>query len=303
MAGGSMKDIKRRIKSVESTGQITKAMELVASSKLRRAKERASQSRPYFETIYQTICDISNANTEFSSVFVREREVKAVLLVVIAGDRGLAGGYNTNIFKLVKADIDALQKQGKEVKVVAIGKKAVEHYEKRDVTLVSKYPGIAEDLDQIRVDRISKTVTSLFISDEIDEAYVYYTQFISALSQEPTKMKLLPVVNITNDAPQADATGEGENTAGEKAENYIEYEPSPEGVFDAIVPQYISGILYGAVLESFASEQGARRTAMESASDNASAMIDALSLKYNRARQAAITQEISEIVSGGNASN
>lgn len=293
MAGGSMKDIKRRIKSVESTGQITKAMELVASSKLRRAKERAQAARPYFETIYQTICDISSANTEFSSAYVREREVKTVLYIVIAGDRGLAGGYNSNIFKLVKAQTEKQRELGRNVKIIAVGRKAVEHYEKRDVDIVGKYPGIAENLDQLRVSRISRLVSSLFCDEEIDEAHIFYTQFISALSQEPLMMKILPVVNIS-DYSRAEADGLA-------SFGYVEYEPSPEAVFDSIIPQYISGILYGAVVESFASEQGARRTAMESASDNVTEMVEALSLQYNRARQAAITQEISEIVSGSSA--
>lgn len=288
MAGGSMKDIKRRMKSIESTGQITKAMELVASSKLRRAKERAQAARPFFETLYETICDISSANSDLTSVYVRAREVKAVLLIIIAGDRGLAGGYNSNIFKLAEAAAAKKQAEGKTIKVIAIGKKAVEHYEKSDFEVIAGYSGIAEDLDQLRVSRLANLIAKRFCEEDADEVFLYYTQSLSALSQLPAEMKILPLLDIKTDS-------------NEENNNYVEYEPSPEVVFDAVVPQYISGILYGAVVESFASEQGARRTAMESASDNADEMINALSLQYNRARQAAITQEISEIVSGSTA--
>lgn len=277
MAGGSMKDIKRRIKSIESTGQITKAMELVASSKLRHAKERALAAAPFFDELYKTICDISSYNTDFSSIYVQPRTLKNSLFIVIAGDRGLAGGYNSNVLKLAnKAMI------GKNAKVIAIGKKAVDHYDKAGI-MVAGFSGVAEDLDQLRVERISRVVIDMYQRGEVDEVFIYYTQFISALSQEPLALKVLPLADIS------DATAK---------KTYVEYEPSPGEVFDTIVPYYVSGIIYGSMVESYASEQGARRTAMESANDNAKEMIDKLSLSYNRARQAAITQEISEIVAG-----
>lgn len=286
MAGGSMKDIKRRIKSIESTGQITKAMELVASSKLRRAKDRAFNAQPYFNTLYKTICEISTMNEDISSIYTHKNPVKSRLFIVIAGDRGLAGGYNSNVLKLANAAINKTIAEGKEAKIIAIGKKAVEYYDKRDM-LTTGFPGVAERLDLVRTNKISEEALKLFDSQEVDEVYLYYTQFISALTQEPFEMKVLPLTNITSKVEAAEL----------KSSSWI-YEPSPEGVFNAIVPDYITGMIYGAVVESFASEQGARRTAMESASDNADEIIDKLSLKYNRARQASITQEISEIVSG-----
>lgn len=276
-----MKDIKRRIKSVESTGQITKAMELVASSKLKRAKERAEQASPFFDTLYRTISDIAAASTEDASVYTKEREVKSSLFIVVAGDRGLAGGYNNNVFKLADGAME-----GKNPKIIAIGKKACDRYE-RTGNMIKGFPGVAEDLDKIRVDRIADIVVSMFKKDEVQEVYIYYTQFISALSQQPLELKILPLQNLS----------EGRSAASSQ----VLYEPSPQAVFNSIVPDYISGVLFGAVLESYASEQGARRNAMESANDNAKEMIDNLSLKYNRARQAAITQEISEIVSGAGA--
>ncbi|MFZ2539975.1 MAG: ATP synthase F1 subunit gamma [Oscillospiraceae bacterium] len=280
MAGGSMKDIKRRIKSIESTGQITKAMELVASSKLRHAKERAIAAAPFFDELYNTICDISSYNSDFSSVYVQPREVKNSLFIIIAGDRGLAGGYNSNVLKLANKAMN-----GKNVKVLAIGKKAVDHYEKAGI-MVAGFAGVAEDIDHLRVEKIAKVAIDMYKIGEVDEVFIYYTQFISALSQEALALKVLPLSDISENKVQ-------------KA--YVEYEPSPEEVFDTIVPYYVSGIIHGSVVESYASEQGARRTAMESANDNAKDMIDKLSLSYNRARQAAITQEISEIVSGAGA--
>lgn len=288
MAGGSMKDIKRRIRSIESTGQITKAMELVASSKLRKAKERAAAAAPFFTTLYETMCDIATSDSELSSIYTRPREVKNSLYIVIAGDRGLAGGYNSNILKMANAAME----NGKNPKVLAIGKKATEFYEKRDLLAIG-FPGVAENIDQIKVSQIASIAVNMYKNGEVDEIYLYYTEFVSALSQVPSELKVLPLANLS------DANDPADNSA--KKRSLTTYEPSPEAVFDAIVPEYVSGMLYGAVVESFASEQGARRTAMESASDNAEEMITKLSLSYNRARQAAITQEISEIISGASA--
>lgn len=288
MASGSMKDIKRRMKSIESTAQITNAMELVASSKLRRAKERALNAAPFFETLYQTISDIASMNTDLSSIYTKSRPVKSALLIVIAGDRGLAGGYNTNILKLANAKIEEYKANSITPKVLAIGKKAVEYYEKRDL-LYAGFSNVAEDINQIRVLNISKIAVDLYKKEEVDEIFLYYTQFISALTQEPFELKVLPINDIKNDPETKDTN------------QLCIYEPSPEEVFENIVPDYIGGMIYGAVVESYASEQGARRTAMESANDNAKEMIEALSLSYNRARQAAITQEITEIISGAGA--
>lgn len=280
MAGGTMRDIRRRIRSVESTGQITKAMELVASSKLRRAKERAQNAAPYLDLLYRTICDIAAVNLELSSEFVRSRPVEHSLFIVIAGDRGLAGGYNSNILKLA----DAAMKD-KNVRVVAVGRKAVEHYSRMGV-LEKGFANAAESLDLLRAGKIAEMVVDLYKNGSVDEAYLFYTHFVSPLTQQPMALKMLPLSDIGGDSlPRA----------------VVEYEPSSEAVFDYIVPEYIKGMLYGGIVESFASEQGARRTAMESASDNAQEMISNLSLALNRARQAAITQEITEIVSGSNA--
>ena len=272
MAGAGMKDIKRRIKSVESTRQITKAMELVASSKMRRAKERAERTQPQFRLLYETISDIASRNRDLSSTYVRARKQDHACVIVIAGDRGLAGGYNSNVFKTADALLQGLPSPI----VVPIGKKAVEFYGKR------KYE-ILDDM-QMSVDELG--LCRRYKSDRFDSLYVVYTKFVSALTQEPATVQIFPI----------SAIGE---TSSKKSE--ILYEPSAEAVFEAIVPQYLAGLLNGAIAESYASEQAARRNAMESATDNADEMIEQLGLKYNRARQGAITQEITEIVAGAQA--
>ncbi len=281
MASGNMKDIKRRMKSVQSTMQITKAMELVASSKLRHAKERVIKSRPYFETIYQTMARIAQDTREEDSVFTKVRPVKKSLFIVIAGDRGLAGGYNSNVLKLAASEM-----ADKTACVITVGKKSQEYYAKRDVQVLADYPGIAETMRIQDTHEMVAQMLDLYKKGGIDEAYICYTEFVSPMTQEARCKKLLPL------------SFEKKNEEKGKVHALTEYDPSPEAVFSAIVPEYLHGMLYGAVVESYASEQSARRMAMESASDNASEMIENLNLSYNRARQAAITQEITEIVAG-----
>ena len=280
MAGASMKDIKLRIKSVESTMQITKAMELVASSKLRHAKERVEKSRPYFEVLHEALTQIAYSNAEFHSPYLTQRTVKRTCYVVIAGDRGLAGGYNSNILKAVAAHAD-----GKEFCVLPVGKRALDYYQRRNVEILTDRFAVAGDLEVSGCFSIAGILAKGFLAGEFDEIYVAYTNFVSMLSQQPAVLKLLPL----NYDPGAAGSGPRQLTL---------YEPSSEEVYDAIVPEYLAGIVYGALCESVASELGARRTAMDAASKNAGEMIDSLSLNYNRARQAAITQEITEIVAG-----
>ena len=280
MASGNMKDIKRRIKSVQSTMQITKAMELVASSKLRHARERVTKSRPYFNTIYKTMARIAQDTKAADSIYTKPRQIKKSLFIVIAGDRGLAGGYNSNVLKLAASEM-----QGKNPCVVTIGRKAQEYYAKRDIEVIADYPNIAETMQIQDTHPIVNDMLSRYKKGEIDEVYILYTEFVSPMTQEARCKKVLPL------AFEADETTE-------KAKSLTEYDPSPEAVFASVVPEYLNGMLYGAVVESYASEQSSRRMAMESASDNASEMIENLNLSYNRARQAAITQEITEIVAG-----
>lgn len=281
MATGNTKSIKRRIKSVESTLQITKAMEVVSSSKLRKAKEKADKARPFFNALYETMCDIQAENSGFLSPYTRNREVKTVMLVVIAGDRGLAGGFNSNVLKLAQARINELE--GCEVQIIAIGKKAVEYFTKRGYNVVKSYSGIGEDLRINHAAAIADDIVTPYKNGKVDRVELFNTEFISPLVQQAQSLAILPV-EIADDSI--------------RRRELPVYEPSAEAVFNAIVPKYITGIIFGAVVDSFAAEQAARRTAMENASDNASEMISHLSLVYNRARQASITQEITEIVGG-----
>ena len=278
-----MKDIKRRIKSVESTKQITKAMELVASSKLRKAKKTVENARPYFKILYETIIKIAADTRGIKSDYVIPRGSEKRGYIVIAGDRGLAAGYNSNVLK------EALNHMGGiKHPVVAVGRKSSDYFSKRDYPVHAKYESRAENIDIPQINKITEAALKLNNDKEIDELYIVYTEFVSALLQEPHVIKLLPLKF-------------DENELKAKKSSLITYEPSAEELFDYLVPKYIDGLIFGAIVESFASEQGARRTAMESATDNANEMIDSLQLKYNRARQASITQEISEIVAGAEA--
>ena len=271
--------------------QITKAMELVASSKLRKAKEKADKARPYFNALYETMCGIQRENPGFFSQYMKKRDVRTVLLVVIAGDRGLAGGFNSNVLKLAQARINELQAAGQSVKIVAIGKKSYEYFAKRGYDISESYINIAEGIKIYIAGNISDKIVYPFVKGEIDRVELFRTEYVSPLVQRAESLPLLPL----------DIHAEKSDSEQPKLEELPIYEPSARDVFDSIVPKYITGIIFGAVVDSFASEQAARRTAMESASDNASEMISNLSLLYNRARQASITQEITEIVGGASA--
>ena len=277
-----MKEIKTRIKSVESTKQITKAMELVSSSKFRKAKERAESARPYFNTLYNTVQDIAKNTSNSRNVFLKERKVNNVCYIVIAGDRGLAGGYNSNILKAVIAH----NKLGTG-KVITVGKKAKESLSKRGYEVIDYIESVEKCVYE-DANRVAQTAMEAYKNGEVDEVNLVYTEFISALSQEPKIVKLLPVtIDNTNTEKEV-----------KKGRAAVQYLPSADAVLGYVLPKYVSGSVYGAIAESFASEQAARRTAMESATDNANEMISKLELVYNRARQAAVTQEISEIVGG-----
>ena len=281
MAGVSTKEIKNRIRSMESTKQITKAMEMVAASKLRRAQAQIAASRPYFEILHRTIEDITRANRDFSSPYLKKREGKKILYLVIAGDRGLAGGYNSNVLKLVYSQI-----QGQDATVLPIGKKAVDSFQNKGVPILTQSYAEAASVGIGDCFSIAKQVCQAFLAGQYDEVYVAYTGFVSMLAQTPDFMKLLPL-----EKPESK-----EAEPPRRCDTL--YEHPAEEVFAAIVPEYLGGMLYGALCESRASEQAARRSAMDSATQNADDMIADLSLKFNRARQAAITQEITEIVAG-----
>ena len=277
---GSMKDIKLRIKSVESTMQITKAMELVASSKMRRAKERVEHSRPYFETLYESLTKIAAADPRARNPYLRRDDIKRTLLVVIAGDRGLAGGYNANVFK----QADAAEGP---VTVLPIGKRSAEYFAHHGAGLFTPEVLMAADVSVSECFTLSHQITEGFLKGEYDAVKLCYTRFDSMMTQTATTLEVLPLTIEPTEAQKAEAR-----------RSQILYKPSCEEVFGALIPEYVAGVLYGAVCESVASELAARRTAMDAATKNAGEMIEHLNLYYNRARQAAITQEITEIVAG-----
>ncbi len=283
MASGNMKAIKRRIKSVGSTMQITKAMELVASSKLRKAKEKAELGRPYFEKLYEMMTEIAESKKDFDSPFTEKREVKNRLFIVIAGDRGLAGGYNSNLLKMALAESE---KGEDKPKVIAIGKKSIEFFDKRGFEVIGRYPLLAETAKTAECADVATIAIEMFKKGEVDQVKLFYTTFVSPLVQNPIEMDVLPMYK---------------DESGEEKPTLITYDPSPEAVFNRIVPKFTMSLIYCALADAYASEQSARRNAMESATDNAEKMTEELSLQYNRARQEKITNEINEIVSGANA--
>ena len=277
---GSMKDIKLRIKSVESTMQITKAMELVASSKMRRAKERVEHSRPYFETLYESLTKIAAADPRARNPYLRRAEIRKTLLIVIAGDRGLAGGYNSNVLRQA-------QQEAGDVVVLPIGKRSAEYFVHHEVPLFTQEVLLAADITVGECFQLARRITEGYCKGEYDAVKICYTRFDSMMTQTASTMEVLPLRIEPTEQQKAEAR-----------RSQILYKPSSEEVFRAIIPEYVAGIVYGAVCESVASELAARRTAMDAATKNAGEMIDHLNLYYNRARQAAITQEITEIVAG-----
>lgn len=280
MSGASMNDIKARIKSVKSTMQITKAMELVATSKLRRAKERVEKSRFFYEVLEQAIRTVENTDEADVSVWGRSREEKKTLFVVLAGDRGLAGGYNANIFRLT----EQLAKD-KNAVYLPIGKKALEYYRHRKAEIYSDAYEYIVDMHVGDALSAAEQICESFCEGEIDKVVLVYTQFASMISQIPKSETVLPM-------PKSDRKEDRSSPI---------FEGDPDEILNHIVPDYVGGLIYSAIAESLASESGARRSAMNAANKNAGEMIDTLMLSYNRVRQAVITQEITEIVSGAEA--
>ncbi len=297
MAGANMKAIKSRIKSVDGTRQITRAMELVASSKLRRAKQQEEAIKPYYNMLLDTIRDIVRVGVERHPLIHAHPDAHATCYIIIAGDRGLAGGYNNNLFRLVREQIcdgDC---------VIPVGKKSVDYYTKQPYEILTRDFPLASDVGIAESHEIGNMVCGAFRSGKISRVVVAYTEFASMLSQIPKTMELFP---LERDVLHADTEKkfmgrEAEDAEKPKLHPDTIYEPSPEAVLEKVIPQYVSGMIFGAVCEAAASEFAARRTAMNAANKNADEMIATLTLKYNRARQAMITQEITEIIAGSEA--
>lgn len=291
----NVQDIKRRIKSVNSTKQITHAMELVASAKLRKSRELAEGRRPYFEAMIESMGRIVEKSGNSRNIFMHQREVKKVAYIILAGDKGLAGGYNSNVFKLVE---DHIVNQ-KDTVIYAVGSRSRDHFRNRSYNIQGQYLGISERPSFFNAKEITGVVMEGFKNGDYDEVYIAYTKFVSTISQHAQLMKLLPI--SVEDLKPKKISAEKTPVEQDSDLTIMAYEPEPEELLELLIPNFVSSTVYGSMIESAASEQGARRTAMESATTNANEMIDGLTLKYNRVRQAAITQEISEIVGGAEA--
>ncbi|MEI7025718.1 ATP synthase F1 subunit gamma [Paenibacillus sp. y28] len=285
MAKG-MREIKRQIKSTENTKQITKAMELVSAANLKRAQRQAEASRPYSDKMKEVISSIAAGSKGIKHPMLQSREIKRTGYLVITSDRGLAGGYNSSVLRKVMNTIKEKHRSADEYAIFVVGSKGRDFFVKRNIPIVGQVTGIGDNPAFADVKAIANSAVNKFVEGEYDELYIVYNRFVNAITQIPTEKRLLPLEQV-------------EGTAG-AVSNY-EYEPSAEGVLEVLLPRYAETLIYSAVLEGKASEFGARMTAMGNATKNATKMIANYTLSYNRARQAAITQEISEIVGGANA--
>ena len=288
VAVASLKDMKRRKSSIENIMKITKAMELVAFSKLRKSKQRVIQAEPFFKKIFETMIEISRFAKHIDSDFFAQKTIKKRCCLVVAADKGLAGSYNSNILRFAQENLKNFDKQ--DILIIPIGKKAVSYFKKKNYDIYFEYSDISEEIDLEQAFEISKKIVAGFLKNDFQEFSLVYTDFVSVLVQRPSLKKILPL-SLESDNINLD----------NKINNNLICEPSPKAVFEKIVPQYVAGVLYGAVVESFAAEQSARRMAMDSANKSAQDMIKDIDIIFNKARQSGITQEITEISSGANA--
>jgi len=284
MAGS--KEIRTKIKSVENTRKITRAMEMVAASKMRKAQERMRAARPYAEKIRQVAAHLSRANPEYKHPFLVKREIiKNVGVIIITSDKGLCGGLNTNILRLVVGRMKEWEGQGQGINVCAIGNKGFGFMSRIGANVKSHLIGLGDTPHIEKLIGAVKVMLDSYVAGEIDAVYLSYNGFVNTMKQEPTIEQVLPL------------TGESLETTNGVAWDYI-YEPDAKAVVDELLVRYVESLVYSAVTENQASEQSARMVAMKAASDNAKSVIGELKLVYNKARQAAITKEISEIVGG-----
>jgi F-type H+-transporting ATPase subunit gamma len=282
MASG--KEIKSKIGSIKNTQKITSAMEMVAASKMKKAQDRVASSRPYAENLRKVIGRVAQANLDFHHPFLEERDVKRVGYIVISTDRGLCGGLNSNEFKKITQDVQTWKEKGVEAEFATLGSKAAGFFQRFGGDLLAKKAGLGDAPSIQDVIGPVKVMLDAFAEGKIDRLFVVYNKFVNTMKQEPTIEQLLPL-------PKA------EEEVSAHAWDYL-YEPSPEAILETLLVRFIESQVYQGVVENAASEQAARMVAMKAATDNAGDLIDELQLVYNKARQAAITQEISEIVSG-----
>lgn len=278
-----MKDIKRRINSISSIRQITNAMELVSTSKMRKTRIKLEKTRPYYSTVVNNISELLSVTKGVRTPLYTPREVKKKLHIIISSDRGLAGGYSGNVIKFA---LDSIDKENDLI--ITIGSKAYDFFKKRDYNIFKKY-AMNEDVEFGDAKLIADIAINEYKQENVDSISVYYTEFKSAMVQKPSCLKLLP----------ADTMVSNDNLGSE----VIEFEPSPEYMLDFLIEEFVKISIYGALIESSASEQAARMQSMKNATESADEMIEELDMHFNRARQASITQELTEIVSGAEALN
>ncbi|MFD1031815.1 ATP synthase F1 subunit gamma [Metaplanococcus flavidus] len=278
----SLRDIKNRITSTKKTSQITRAMQMVSASKLNRAEVNARAFVPYMTKIQDVVASIAAGSNDASHPMMTTRPVKKTAYLVITSDRGLVGGYNSNILRTVSNKIRERHTSNDEFVILSIGRKGRDFFAKQGMTILESTIALPDHPTFADIKEITRKAVGMFSEGAYDEVYMYYNHFVSAIQQEVTETKVLPLTDIK-------PTG---------ATSSYEFDPSAEAILEVLLPQYAESLIFGAVLDGKASEHAASMTAMKSATDNASDLIDGLTLSYNRARQAAITQEISEIVGG-----
>lgn len=278
----SLRDIKTRITSTKKTSQITKAMQMVSASKLNKAEMSAKAFVPYMEKIQDVVASIAAGSSDVSNPMMMARPVKKTAYLVITSDRGLVGGYNSNILRTVMAKINERHTSSDEFVILSVGRKGRDFFAKKGYNIIESSIGLPDHPSFADIKEITRKAVGMFADGTYDEVYMYYNHYVSAISQEVTEKKVLPLTDIQ-------PTG---STAS------YEFDPSAEVILEVLLPQYAESLIFGALLDGKASEHAASMTAMKSATDNASELIGDLTLVYNRARQAAITQEITEIVGG-----
>ncbi|MDR6120995.1 MULTISPECIES: ATP synthase F1 subunit gamma [Bacillaceae] len=281
----SLRDIKNRINSTKKTSQITKAMEMTSAAKWNRGVMNAKSFVPYMEKIQEVTASIAIGSKGINHPMLQARAVKKTGYIVMTSDRGLAGAFNSNVIRRVHQTIQSRHKSNDEFAIIAVGRVARDFFVKRGMNVALEIIGVSDQPSFADIKDIASSTVGMFSDGTFDEIYVYYSHYLSAISQEVTEKKLLPLTDITTSSKLAS----------------YEFEPSPEEILEVLLPQYAEALIYGALLDSKASEHAARMTAMRNATDNAKEMIRNYTLSYNRARQAAITQEITEIVGGASA--
>jgi len=283
--GASLRDIKARINTTKKTSQITKAMEMVSASKLNRAEHNARSFTPYMEKIQEVVASVALGSNDASHPMLVKRPVKKTGYLVITSDRGLAGAYNSNVLRTVFQTIQERHRSTEEYAIIAIGRVGLNFFKRRNIPVALHITGLPDQPTFADIKEIANKTVNMFADGTFDELYMFYNHFVSAIQQDVTEKKLLPLTDL----------------ASEKKLTTYEFEPSQEEILEVLLPQYAESLIYGALLDAKASEHAARMTAMKNATDNAKELIRTLTLSYNRARQAAITQEITEIVAGANA--